>query len=73
MIGGGTIPLAFMPPFLRAASQASPFSWAILAIEGAVWRGFAFTEMLAPLGILLFIGALGLVLGNIFIQKRARA
>ena len=72
MIGGGTIPLAFMPPFLRAASQASPFSWAILAIEGAVWRGFAFTEMLAPLGILLFIGALGLVLGKTFIQKRAR-
>ena len=72
MIGGGTIPIAFMPPFLRAASQASPFSWAILAIEGAVWRGFAFTEMLAPLGILLFIGALGLVLGKIFIQKRAR-
>ena len=72
MIGGGTIPLAFMPPFLRAASQASPFSWAILAIEGAVWRGFAFTEMLAPLGILFFIGALGLVLGKTFIQKRAR-
>ena len=72
MIGGGTIPLAFMPPFLRAASQASPFSWAILAIEGAVWRGFAFTEMLVPLGILLFIGALGLVLGKTFIQKRAR-
>ena len=73
MIGGGTIPLAFMPPFLRVASQASPFSWAILAIEGAVWRGFAFTEMLAPLGILLFIGALGLVLGKMFIQNRARA
>ena len=72
MIGGGTIPIAFMPPFLRAASQGSPFSWAILAIEGAVWRGFAFTEMLAPLGILLFIGALGLMLGNVFIKKRAR-
>ncbi len=72
MIGGGTIPLAFMPPFLRVASQGSPFSWAILAIEGAVWRGFAFTEMLAPLGILFFIGALGLVLGKTFIQKRAR-
>ncbi|MSR33236.1 MAG: ABC transporter permease [Phycisphaerales bacterium] len=72
MIGGGTIPLTFMPPFLRAASQASPFSWAILSIEGAVWRGFAFTEMLPSLGILLFIGALGLLLGNLFIQKRAR-
>ena len=72
MIGGGTIPLAFMPPFLRTASQMSPFSWAILAIEGAVWRGFAFTEMLAPLGILFFIGALGLVLGKTFIQKRTR-
>ncbi len=73
MIGGGTIPLAFMPPFLRTASQMSPFSWAILAIEGAVWRDFAFTEMLPPLCILLFIGALGFVLGNLFIQKSARA
>jgi len=73
MIGGGTIPLAFMPPFLRTASQMSPFSWAILAIEGAVWRGFAFTEMLPSLCILLFIGALGFLLGNVFIQKRARA
>ncbi len=73
MIGGGTIPLSFMPPFIRAASQASPFSWAILAIEGAVWRGFAFTEMLPSLCILLFIGALGFLLGNVFIQKRARA
>lgn len=73
MIGGGTIPLSFMPPFIRAASQASPFSWAILAIEGAVWRDFAFTEMLPSLCILLFIGALGFVLGNLFIQKSARA
>ena len=73
MIGGGTIPLAFMPPFLRTASQMSPFSWAILAIEGAVWRDFAFTEMLPSLCILLFIGALGFVLGNLFIQKSARA
>ena len=72
MIGGGTIPLAFMPPFLRAASQASPFSWAILCIEGAVWRGFTLTEILPALGILLFIGVLGLLLGNVFIQRRAR-
>lgn len=72
MIGGGTIPLAFMPPFLRAASQASPFSWAILCIEGAVWRGFTLTEILPTLGILLFIGVLGLLLGNVFIQRHAR-
>lgn len=60
MVGGGTIPLAFMPELLRMASKASPFSWSILAIEGAVWRGFGAVQMAAPLGVLVALGVGGL-------------
>ena len=64
MVGGGTIPLAFMPELLRTASGASPFSWSILAIEGAVWRGFGLRQMAVPLGVLLALGATGLLLAR---------
>lgn len=53
MIGGGMIPLMAMPPWLLAASNASPFKWAILAIEGAVWRDLSLVQMLPALGILV--------------------
>ena len=56
MIGGGSIPLAFMPPWMVQASSVSPFKWAILAVEGAVWRGYSFQEMLLPSGVLVGIG-----------------
>jgi ABC-2 type transport system permease protein len=64
MVGGGTIPLAFMPELLRTASAVSPFSWSILAIEGAVWRGFGALQMAAPLGVLLALGVAGLLLAR---------
>lgn len=63
MIGGGTIPLAFMPPLLQKVSGVSPFSWSTLAIEGAVWRGFTLAEMLWPCGVLAGIGVAGFLIG----------
>ncbi len=57
MIGGGMVPLFIMPQWLQTISGVSPVKWAILAMEGAIWRGFTFTEMLLPCGILLAIGA----------------
>ena len=63
MVGGGTVPLAFMPGFLRTLSGFSPFSWSILAVEGAVWRGMGLAEMLPSLLVLLALGMAGLVLG----------
>lgn len=56
MIGGGAIPLAFMPPWLRQFSHASPVKWGILAIEGGLWRGLSPGEMVLPIGLLLAIG-----------------
>lgn len=63
MFGGGMIPLAFMPSFMKTISHFSPVKWGILALEGAVWRGFSFTEMLLPCGILLGVGAVSFALG----------
>ncbi|MBL9150533.1 MAG: ABC transporter permease [Phycisphaerae bacterium] len=69
MIGGGTIPLAFMPPFMQIVSSFSPFKWAIAAVEGAVWRGFSPTEMAQPLGVLAAITAVGAVAGFLSIRR----
>ncbi|HET7842907.1 MAG TPA: ABC transporter permease, partial [Xanthomonadales bacterium] len=53
MLGGGMIPLFAMPRWMVAASDYSPVKWAIVALEGAVWRGFSLREMLPPLGVLI--------------------
>lgn len=56
MLGGGMIPLAFMPDWMGVVSHISPVKWAVLAIEGAVWRDFSFADMLLPYGVLLGVG-----------------
>ncbi len=56
MIGGGMIPLFFMPPWLQTFSNISPIKWSILAMEGALWRGFSLGEMMLPCLILLGTG-----------------
>lgn len=63
MLGGGMMPLFLMPSWMVAASHLSPVKWAILAFEGALWRGFSTPEMLLPCGVLLGVGLLGLALG----------
>jgi ABC-2 type transport system permease protein len=63
MIGGGMIPLLFMPSWMRTVSHLSPVKWAILGMEGAIWRGFTFMEMLLPCGILICIGVVFFAVG----------
>ena len=70
MLGGGMIPVMFMPDFMQTMSVISPIKWSILSIEGAVWRGFTLNEMLFPCGILVAVGAVGLVVGTILLSKR---
>lgn len=69
MFGGGMIPLAFMPELLQMFSSISPVKWGILAIEGAIWRQFTFTEMLLPCSVLIGIGLAGLGLGLVLMRK----
>jgi ABC-2 type transport system permease protein len=69
MLGGGMVPLLFMPQWLRSISHISPIKWSILAMEGAVWRGFTLTEMFVPCGVLLAIGGISFLLGVIILRK----
>ncbi len=63
MFGGGMVPLMFMPPWMVHLSPYSPVKWAILSIEGPLWRNFTFLEMFVPCTVLLAIGAAGFLLG----------
>ncbi len=69
MFGGGMIPLAFMPPFMKSISHFSPMSWGVLALEGAIWRGFSLTEMLLPCAVLIAIGAAGIGAGVMILNR----
>jgi len=63
MTGGGMIPLFIMPGWMQTVSNVSPVKWAILALEGAMWRGFTPAEMMLPCGILLGVGLLAFAIG----------
>jgi ABC-2 type transport system permease protein len=66
MLGGGMVPLFFMPEWMRTLGHVSPVKWAILALEGALWRGFGWAELLPVCGILAAFG-----LGTALVGLRA--
>jgi ABC-2 type transport system permease protein len=70
MVGGGMVPLAFMPSWLRPFSNISPVKWGIYTLEGAIWRNFSFSEMIIPCLILLAIGFVAFVLGVIMLSRQ---
>ena len=69
MLGGGMVPLFFMPTWMRSLSHISPVKWSVYALEGAIWRNFSFAEMLAPCAILLAIGAGFFLLGSLMLRR----
>lgn len=69
MTGGGMVPLLFMPGWMKAVSNFSPVKWGIVAIEGAIWRGYSYAEMMTPVGILLSIGLVSFVIGVIVLKR----
>ncbi len=64
MIGGAMIPLFVMPGWMQSISNVSPVKWSILAIEGAIWRDFSYSEMLLPVLVLMSIGIIFFTLGT---------
>jgi len=73
MIGGGTIPLFFLPPFMQTLSSISPFKWATLAFEGALWRGFTAADMMLPGAVLLGFCVGGFAIGVYAMRWTTRA
>ena len=63
MLGGGMLPLIAMPSWMVSLSDFSPVKWAVLAMEGALWRQFSLSEMLLPCAILLSVGAVCFAVG----------
>ncbi len=70
MIGGGTIPLFFMPKAMQIASSVSPFKWAITAAEGATWRAWSLQESVPALSVLLAVGFMCTVVSAVAIKRR---
>jgi ABC-2 type transport system permease protein len=69
MFGGGMIPLVFMPGFMRSLSDFSPAKWSVLALEGAIWRGFAPAEMVLPCVVLVAVGTVCLAAGGMVLSR----
>lgn len=63
MLGGAAVPLFAMPQWMQGLSSISPIKWAILALEGGLWRGFGPAEMLLPCAVMLALGLAGFVIG----------
>lgn len=72
MLGGGMIPLFVMPEWLITLSHISPVKWAILSLEGAMWRGFDLGDMLQPCIILVVVGAAAFLVGNLIFRAQLR-
>ncbi len=70
-LGGALVPLIAMPDWMLTMSHFCPAKWGILALEGAIWRGFDLAEMLLPWGILLSVGVLSFGLGVRILSRRA--
>ena len=63
MLGGGMVPLSFMPAWLLSVSDFSPAKWSMLALEGATWRHFSYRELALPCGVLMGTALVALVSG----------
>lgn len=75
MLGGAAVPLFVMPPLVRDLSVISPIRWAMLVLEGGVWRGWSFSDqsMLVPVAVLIGIAIVGAAAGMTLVQRQARA
>ncbi len=68
--GGGMIPLFAMPKWMITVSNFSFVKWGIVSLEGAIWRGYSFNEMMLPVGVLLTSGLILFSIGVFILTKR---
>ncbi|MEQ1904810.1 MAG: ABC transporter permease [Pirellulaceae bacterium] len=70
MLGGCMIPVMFMPAIFQKISVISPVRWAILGIEGAIWRDFSWSELFLPMAIMVSVGVVGFAVGTTIMMRR---
>ena len=63
MLGGAMVPQFVLPSWMQTVGAISPVRWAILALEGGVWRNFSLSEMVLPCTILVSVGIMCFVVG----------
>ncbi|MDZ4811877.1 MAG: ABC transporter permease, partial [Pseudomonadota bacterium] len=63
MIGGGMIPLIAMPAWMADVSAFSPINWSLRSLEGAIWRGYEWSDYLWPMTGLIVLGAVAFAIG----------
>lgn len=71
MFGGAMMPYFLMPEWMQEVGRLSPVRWAILALEGALWRGWSWRELARPCATLIGIGMLSFTLGVMLLHRRA--
>lgn len=64
MFGGAMVPTFVMPQWMQSIGFISPVRWAMLAIEGGVWRNFSIAEMATPCALLITVGVVCFTLGT---------
>lgn len=72
MIGGGMVPINVMPGWMQQLGSVSPVKWAIIAVEGGLWREYTLTEMLRPCGLLLAFGVGAFTAGSLLATRWSR-
>ncbi len=70
MTGGGMIPLFAMPSWMITVSNFSFVKWGIISLEGAIWRGYSFNEMMLPVSVLITSGIVLFSIGVFILTKR---
>lgn len=72
MLGGAMVPTIFMPSWMESIGMLSPARWAILSLEGGIWRDFSVREMCLPCAVLLGQGAVFAILGAAILVRSER-
>ncbi len=72
MLGGGMVPLEFLPSWIQKAGTFSPVKWFIFVIEGALWRGLTLRQLIKPIIILVSVGTACLLSGWAIFRRSAR-
>lgn len=72
LFGGAILPFAALPGWMQAIGQASPVRWAMLAVDGALWRGVDWRALMPHAAAMTGLGAAAIVLGAGILHRRGR-